>query len=98
MRNVVAGEDPQPQRHQVCELPPIEPEIIEYQVHTLRCLHSGQQNSADWPVGMPRGGFGPRVQALIGALSGRYHVSRREVQEMLATIFQVEMSPGTVSN
>lgn len=95
---LLLGEDPQPQRHQVCELSPIEPEIIEYQVHTLRCLHCGQQNSAAWPVGMPTGGFGPRVQALIGALSGHYHVSRREVQEMLATIFQVEMSLGTVSN
>ena len=95
---LLLGADPQPQRHQVCELPPIEPEIIEYQVHTVPCLHCGHQNCADWPVGMPTGHFGPRVQALTGALSGRYHVSRREVQEMLATIFQVQMGLGTVSN
>ena len=95
---LLLGEDLQPQRHQVCELPPIEPEIIEYQVHTLTCLHCGHKNCAEWPIGMPPGCFGPRVQALVGALSGRYHVSRRDVQEMLATIFQVEMSLGTVSN
>lgn len=95
---LLLGEDPAPQRHQVCELPPIEPEFVEYQVHTLRCLHCGHQNSADWPVGMPTGHFGPRVQALVGALSGRYNVSRREVQEMLATLFQVQMGLGTVSN
>lgn len=95
---LLLGEDPQPQRHQVCELPPIEPEIIEYQLHTLRCLHCGHKNDAAWPVGMPTGRFGPRVQALVGALSGRYHISRREIQEMLATIFQVQMSLGAVSN
>jgi hypothetical protein len=95
---LLLGEDPQPQRHQVCELPPIEPEITEYQVHTLRCLHCGHDNCGEWPVGMPPGGFGPRVQALVGTLSGRYNVSRRDIKEMLNTIFQVEMSLGTVSN
>jgi hypothetical protein len=95
---LLLGEDPQPQRHQVCELPPIEPEIVEYQIHTLRCLHCGHKNCADWPVGMPTGHFGSRVQALVGALSGRYNVSRRDVQEMLTTIFQVQMGLGTVSN
>jgi len=95
---LLLGEDPQPQRHQVCELPPIEPEIIEYQVHTLHCLRCGQATSAEWPVGMPPGRFGPRVQALVGALSGRYHISRRDIQEMLAALFQVEMSLGSVSN
>jgi len=95
---LLLGEDPQPQRHQVWELPPIEPEIVEYQRHTLRCLHCGHQNCADWPIGMPAGHFGPRVQALTGTLSGRYRVSRRDVQEMLATFFQVQMSLGTVSN
>jgi len=96
--SLLLGEDPQPQRHQVCELPPIEPEIIEYQRHTLRCLHCGHQTCADWPLGMPSGSFGPRVQALVAVLSGRYGVSRRDTQEMLATLFQVEMGLGTVSN
>jgi transposase len=95
---LLLGEDPQPQRHQVWELPPIEPEVIEYQLHTLRCLHCGHKNGTNWPIGMPTGHFGPRVQALTGALSGRYNISRREVQEMLATIFQVQMGLGTVSN
>jgi transposase len=38
------------------------------------------------------------VQALVALLSGRYGVSRRDTQEMLTTIFQVEMGLGTVSN
>jgi transposase len=37
------------------------------------------------------------VQAVTALLSGRYTISRRDVQEILATIFQVEMGLGTVS-
>lgn len=94
---LLLGEDPQPNRHQVCELPPIEPEIIEYQAHTLTCLCCGHQNRARWPAEMPTGSFGPRVQGLLGYLSGRFSVSRRDVQEMMTSIFQVEISLGAVS-
>ena len=31
------GEDPQPQRHQVAEIPPMRPVITEYQLHRLVC-------------------------------------------------------------
>lgn len=94
---LLLGEDPQPHRHQVCELPPIEPEIIEYQAHALTCLCCGHQNRASWPVEMPTGSFGPRIQGLIGYLSGRFSVSRRDVKEMMVAIFQVEISLGAVS-
>ena len=95
---LLLGEDPCPRRHQVCELPPIVPDIIEYQVHTLSCLHCGHQTTAEPPIGMPTGSFGPRVQAITGLLVGQYTISRRDVHEILTTIFQVEMGLGTVSN
>jgi hypothetical protein len=59
---LLLGEDRQPKRHQVCELPPIEPEIIEYQAHALTCLCCGYENRAPWPVEMPTGSFGPRTR------------------------------------
>jgi len=68
---LLLGTGPHPRRHQVCELPPVEPEIIEYQAHTLTCLCYGYKNRAPWPAEMPTGSFGPRVQGLIGYLSGR---------------------------
>jgi transposase len=94
---LLMGEDPQPRRHQVCELPEIKPEIIEYQIHTLACLQCGHETTGETPIGMPPGSFGSRVQAVTALLSGRHTVSRRDVQEILATIFQVEMGLGTVS-
>jgi transposase len=45
---------------------------------------------------MPAGSFGPRVQGLVGYLSGRFTLSKRESQEMLAAIFQVEMGLGSI--
>lgn len=93
---LLLGEDPQPSRRQVTELPRTRPEVIEYQVHCLRCLACGQETRGAWPEEMPAGSFGPRLQATTGYLSGRFGVSRRDTQEMLATLFQVEMGLGSV--
>jgi transposase len=36
--HLLAGEDPEPYRHQVTEIPPVVAEVIEYRLHTLwRC-------------------------------------------------------------
>jgi transposase len=93
---LLLGEDPAPSRRQVTELPRIEPEVVEYQVHCLRCLACGQETRGEWPTEMPAGCFGSRLQATTGYLSGRFGVSRRDIQEMLATLFQVEMGLGSV--
>jgi transposase len=93
---LLLGYDPQPSRHQVTELPRIAPEVIEYQVHCLCCLACGQQTRGQWPTEMPAGSFGPRVQATTGYLSGRYGVSQRDIQEMLLTLFGIEIGLGTI--
>jgi transposase len=93
---LLLGEDPSPGRHQVTELPRVKPELTEYQVHCLHCLACGTKTRGEWPAEMPAGSFGPRLQATTGYLSGRFGVSRRDIQEMLATLFQVEMGLGSV--
>jgi transposase len=90
------GQDPRPERHQVSELPKIVPEIIEYQRHTLTCERCGAKNRAEWPADMPTGSFGERLQAMIGYLSGRFGISHRDMDELLETVFQVEISLGSV--
>jgi len=93
---LLLGEDPQPERHQVSELPKIKPEIVEYQRHTLDCSVCGTRNRAEWPKEMPPGSFGERLQGLIGYLGGRFGVSQRDMAEMLETVFQVEISLGSI--
>jgi transposase len=63
---LLLDEDPHPVRHQVTELPRIEPEVTEYQQHTLTCLACGAHTQAPWPAEMPPGSFGPRAQATVG--------------------------------
>ena len=90
------GEDAQPVRHQVTELPRVEPEVTEYRQHTLTCLVCGAHTQAEFPVEMPSGSFGPRVQASVGYLTGRIGVSQRDVEEVMQTVFHTDISLGSI--
>jgi len=93
---LLLGEDPQPERHQVNEIPKTKSVIVEYQRHTLNCVVCGARNRAEWPKEMPSGSFGERLQGLIGYLGGRFGVSQRDMAEMLETVFQVDISLGSI--
>ncbi len=92
------GEDPQPQRHQVMEIPPIKPVVTEYQLHRLVCPGCGEATRAELPAGVARGGFGPRVQAMTALCTGAYHLSKRTTQNVMEDLFGVSMGLGTVAN
>jgi transposase len=91
------GEDPQPQRHQVTEIPPVNPVITEYQVHRLVCPACGEATRAELPAGVPPGGFGPRVQAITALCTGAYHLSKRTTQSVLQDLCGVTLGVGTIS-
>ena len=91
------GEDPQPLRHQVTAVPPVPAVVTEYRCHPVSCLVCGTQTQAPWPVDMPAGSFGPRLQAVTGFLTGRIGVSQREAHEILEPLFQTEGSVGGVA-
>jgi hypothetical protein len=93
---LLLGEDAAPERHQVTELPRLAPVVTEYRRHCLWCVACGAQTQAAWPATMPRGSFGPRVQATVGYLTGRIGASQREVQDILATLYQTEVSVGGI--
>jgi transposase len=93
---LLLGEDPSPRRHQVSELPRVEPEITEYQQHTLTCLACGAQTGGEWLAEMPTGSFGPRTQAMIGYLGGRFGMSDRDVQELMEVAFHTDISLGSI--
>ena len=64
-----------PQRHQVCELPPIAVRVSEHRLHRLRCPVCAAETRAELPRGVPRGAFGPRLQAAVVTLAVRNRVS-----------------------
>jgi transposase len=94
---LLLGEDVYPARHQVTELPRVEPEVVEYRQHTITCLACGAQTTPEWPVDMPSGSFGPRVQATVGYLTGRMGVSQRDVEEAMDALFHTDLALGSVS-
>ncbi len=95
---LLMGEDAEPARRQVTEVPRVEPEVTEYQQHTLTCMGCGAQTTAEWPVDMPTGGFGARAQAVVGYLTGRMGASQRDAEEMMETLFHTDISLGSVSD
>jgi len=94
---LLLGEDSQPQRHQVTELPRIEPHVTEYRRHTLTCLACGAETQGAWPADMPPGDFGPRLQATTGYLSGRMGMSQRDITETMVAVFHTDLGLGSVS-
>jgi transposase len=93
----LSGEDATPFRHQVIEIPPIEPIVTEYQWHQLVCPGCGQMTRAPWPKGVPSGTYGPRVRATVALCSGSYRLSKRTTVQAMAALFGVPMSVGTIS-
>jgi len=94
--HALIGEDLEPYRHQVTEIPPVVAEVTEYRLHTLTCPACGTETRAELPTGVPQGAFGPRLQAMVSLFSGRYHLSKRDITEVMADFFQADVSLGAV--
>ena len=91
------GEDATPYRHQVVEIPPIKPIIIEHRLHQLACEGCGTLTRATLPIEVPLSGYGVRVVAIVSVLSGLYRHSQRMVQSALRDLLAINMSLGTVN-
>jgi transposase len=90
------GTDPEPLRHQVAELPEVRPDVVEYRRHRLDCPRCGASTRGALPAGVPRGSFGPRLQAAIALLGGAYRLSRRRIAAMLRDLLGLRISSGMI--
>ena len=91
------GDDPAPLIHQVAELPRIEPIVDEYRLHRLACPHCGEATCGVLPPGVPRGCFGPYLQAVLAMFAGAYRLSKRQVQQLASDLYALSISTGMVS-
>ncbi|MGB8331426.1 MAG: IS66 family transposase [Polyangiales bacterium] len=91
------GKDRSPLRHQVTEIPQARAETREYRLHQLKCRSCGHVTRASLPPSVPRGAFGPQLQAMVALWSGAYRISRRNVQQLMLDTFGVELSLGAIS-
>ena len=90
---MAAGE---PVRHQVPELPPVRAVVTEHQLQHVRCGACGTTTCAALPAEVPPGAFGPRLQATVAVLSGRYRLSRREVVGVCTDVLGAPLAVGSV--
>lgn len=92
------GEDAEPVRRQVVELPVMKPLVIEYRLHALCCRRCGTTTRAELPSDAPTLGFGVRLCAMVALLSGKCRLSKRTTQALLKDGFGVEVGLGSISN
>ena len=90
----LSGNDAEPLRHQVWELPEIKPIITEYQRHRLRCPSCGQTTCAELPLGVPQGQSGPRLMAFVALLMAYYRQSKRRTANFLSTLLGQPCCPA----
>ena len=95
--HALSGEDAEPRRHQVAELPPIEPEVREYRLHRLCCPHCKTVNRGALPAGVPRTAFGPRLHAALSVLTGAYRLSKRQVVQLGSDLLGLTISVGMIA-
>jgi transposase len=91
------GDDPQPIRHQVAEVPPIQPVVDEYRLHRLGCPRCGTSTCAALPPGVPTGAFGPRLRAILSVLVGAYRLGKRPIRQLVADLLGLSISTGMIS-
>lgn len=90
----LSGEDSQPLRHQVWELPEIKPIVTEYQRHRLTCPCCGTSTAAELPDGVPAGQSGPRLVAFVALLMACFRQSKRRTALFVETILNIPCSTG----
>src|SRR5437870_4003785 len=84
----------EPRRHQVTEIPEINPHTTEYPCPQVVCEH-GQKTTQEPLPEEVRGNFGPHLTALIAYWTVVCRVPRRLVEAMLADVLGLEISLGS---
>lgn len=94
---VLSGDDPSPYRHQVVELPPVLPVVVEHRFHQLVCPECEGLTRAPSSEIVAAGGYGPRLSGIVVLLSAQGHQSHRQIVGVLDEVFGVVISTGMVS-
>src|SRR3954454_15546243 len=92
----LSGDDPEPLRHQVAEVPPVRPVVDEYRLHRLRCPRCRTTTCAKLPPGVPTGAFGPRLRAVLSVLAGAYRLGKRPIRPLASDLLGLSISAGMI--
>ena len=93
---LLEGEDPEPLRHQVIEIPPITPLVIEHRLHRLVCPCCSRRTCATLPLDVEASRYGPRLSALVGMLGSAFPLSFSKTQALLEQLLGVTISRSAI--
>lgn len=86
-------------KRQVLDLPPLRFVTVEYQVETVVCPECGLATTADFPAGVTHPvQYGSQVKRLAVYLRTEQLVPYERTQQMLADLFGLPISPGSLQN
>ena len=94
---LLQGDDLEPLRHQVIEIPPITPLVIEHHLHRLVCPCCSTSTCAPLPADVELSRYGPRLSALVGLLGSAFPLSFSKTQALLDQLLGVEISRGAIA-
>src|SRR5262249_20496680 len=64
------------------------------QQHRLDCSHCGETTCASLPVGVPRGGSGPKLIAFVALLMACFRQSKRRTSLFVTSILNIPCCPS----
>ena len=86
-------------KSQVIELPPVQPMVIELWRYAAVCPACQHRTVAKAPAGLePHRVCGSRVEALLGSLHERHHLSYQRLVEVCQELFGLPLSEGAIAN
>jgi transposase len=86
-------------KSQVIELPPARAVVIEVWRYAAVCPACQHRTIAEAPAGLePHRVFGPRLEAQIGYLHERHHLSYQRLVEVGRELYDLHLSQGAVAN
>jgi transposase len=80
----------------VWDLPVVRPHVTAHHYHTVCCPGCGDLVTAERPLDVPPGSFGPQTAATVALLHGRYRLSDREIPALLHDLYRLPISLGSV--
>jgi len=85
-------------RHQLTELPPVTPLVLETRQHEVVCPDCQRITRGELPEGLEAGrSFGPRLAATVVYLKHEQHLSYERVTQLCHDLFGVAVSEGGAS-
>jgi transposase len=93
---LLRGDDPDPVRHQVLEIPPIRLTVLEHRLHRLVCPCCSTSTCATLPPAVESSRYGPRLSSLVGLLGSAFPLSISKSQALQQQLLGLTISRGTI--